>query len=188
MSTKPFEPGSYAASSSAKAAAIEAIEWPAFNWRKGLTASESLQIREWTKLDFHEWHDISEEMLAALEALTLRASERLELAARGGTISQVSALLLQFAEMLGCRVPGDDGLNLMTAALGSLPFLLHDAAALRVAQTHKYNRLPLPSEFLKAVEGELLFLAMQRRSLGSIQQSISNIRARRIAAARILHQ
>ncbi len=89
---------------------------------------------------------------------------------------------------VGCRVPGDDGLNLMTAALGSLPFLLHDAAALRVAQTHKYNRLPLPSEFLKAVEGELLFLAMQRRSLGSIQQSISNIRARRIAAARILHQ
>ncbi len=188
MSSKPFEPGSYGASSSAKAGAVEPVEWLAFNWRKGLTASESEQIHQWTRLDFHEWHDISEDMLAALEALTLRASERHDLAARGGTVSQVSGLLLQFAEMLGCRVPGDDGLNLMTAALGSLPFVLHDAAALRVAQTHKYNRLPLPAEFLKAVEGELAFLAMQRRSLASIQQSISNIRARRTASARILHQ
>lgn len=127
-----------------------------------------------------------EETLASVERVAQRASDALAEAAAPGDMEQVTNLLIPFAEMLDCNVPGEEGLALMEAALAFLPASLFDTAKVRVAQTHRYRRLPVPADFLKAVGGELAYLEQQRSSAAAQLNFIKSIRAQRVSQQRIV--
>lgn len=162
MLNKHGEPGSSAASSSGKGKTIEAVEFEAFKWTTGLTDSEAALVKRLYTMDPGQRASESVGVLRSAEALLDHAKQRLALAAQPGTKEEINGLLIPFAEMLGCKVPGDAGLDLIATALAALPHILYPLASVRVASTHRYNRLPYPSDFLGAVGGELVFLERQQ--------------------------
>lgn len=172
MLSKHSERGSSGASSFKPTKPADPIEWAAFSWMKGLNDSDSALVRQWNEMDPKARNEAGLEVLRSVEALLDRAQQRLALAALPGTREEVSGLLLQFADMLGCKVPQDEGLNLMTKTLEALPRLLYDVAAERVAATHRFARLPYPSDFLGSVAGELAYLDRQRGIVEALKSAI----------------
>lgn len=153
--------GSSEASSSQKGKPAVAVEFEAFKSTTGLTDSDAELVSRLFKMDPGQRTGVEPDVLRSADALLGQAKQRIDLAAQPGTKEQINELLIPFAEMLGCKVPGDAGLDLMATALRALPYVLYPLASVRVATTHRYARLPYPADFLTAVAGELIYLEQQ---------------------------
>jgi hypothetical protein len=73
--------------------------------------------------------------------------------------------LAVFADMLGCNVPTEAGLQLYMLAMSDVPAKLMPHAAIRLAAVHKFSRLPLPADFRKVVEPELELVELRKKRI-----------------------
>lgn len=94
--------------------------------------------------------DELDQALAEVQALHAILTEALAPA----TPAQITDGLAAIADMLQVSLPNERGLKLYIAVLSEMPGPLFRAACKRVAQTHKYARLPNAGDFLDAAVEE----------------------------------
>jgi len=63
-------------------------------------------------------------------------------------------VLGKIAQMLNVSLPNADGLALYLAVLRKVPGHLLNTACTHVAETHRYNTMPKPADFIDAVAAE----------------------------------
>jgi len=90
------------------------------------------------------------------------------------TADQLLDRLAAFADMLQVAAPSEAGIDLFVEAMGDFPGNLLARAARSVARTHKFSRLPLPADFLKAVEGELAWIKGRQAWVRTLQGKFEN--------------
>lgn len=78
------------------------------------------------------------------------------------TRDQLIKGLGDFADMLQVSTPEAGGVDLYLSALSTMPSVAWNQALIRLARTHRYSRLPLPQDFLHAVQPELEWLFQQK--------------------------
>lgn len=91
------------------------------------------------------------------------------------TKAQILTTLADFADMLQVKAPGDAGIELYLEALSDMPAVLLPYAVRHVAKHHRFARLPLPSDFLAGVAGELAYcnakLAWPRSLIAKLEKA-----------------
>lgn len=147
-----------------------------------LTASDALLLKQigdrigmgdWTG-DHLEDSEI-DPMLAHLRRIAGVFEEKLVPATRG----QILTVLADFADMLQVRAPSDSGIELYVVAMEDMPAVLLDRAVRHVARTHRYARLPLPSDFINGVQGEIAYCRGKKTWPGSLITRLDNVLRRR---------
>jgi hypothetical protein len=71
------------------------------------------------------------------------------------TPDEVLKMLTTVAELFQVTLPEDDGLAIYTGILLNVPRRLMSKAVMHVCSTHKYKTMPLPADFLAAIEEDM---------------------------------
>lgn len=133
------------------------------------------------RINMGDWtgDHLSDDEIATMMLELENYAVTIETACRPANKTEILQTLADFADMLQVAVPGDAGIDLYLAALDNLPKILLPTAAKRVAQTHRFARLPLPSDFLSSVAGEIAYCTARRAWPRGLIDRLSKIETRR---------
>ena len=109
----------------------------------------------------------------ALQALTRLGEEHADYL-RPADPEDIITAIEKVAMAFQVTVPEEDGLLIYAAVLSELPTPLLKKAVIEVCKTHRYKTLPLPAEFLDAVQNEIWQWEWLKQNLPKMVEKVKN--------------